>query len=104
MICFQSGIPDPPSLKASLVAKKQKERKFLEQLLSGSKAEEFKVTVPIKAELREYQKEGVNWLGFLHKYNLHGVLCDDMGLGKTLQTLCVVATDTHERKKRYEVR
>ena len=44
-------------------------------------------------------QDGINWLGFLKKYNLHGILCDDMGLGKTLQTLCVVACDTHERTK-----
>ncbi len=37
--------------------------------------------------LRNYQKEGVSWLEFLHDHNLSGVLCDDMGLGKTLQTL-----------------
>ena len=32
--------------------------------------------------LREYQKEGIKWLGFLIKYNLNGALCDEMGLGK----------------------
>ena len=42
-------------------------------------------------------QDGINWLGFLNKYNLHGILCDDMGLGKTLQSLCVLATDTHRR-------
>lgn len=48
--------------------------------------------------LREYQFEGIRWLAFLVKYNLHGALCDDMGLGKTLQTLAVVATETAKRK------
>ena len=51
----QSGIPDPPSLKASLVARKQKERAFLEQLISGGKTDEFRITVPSKAELREFR-------------------------------------------------
>jgi len=32
--------------------------------------------VKIKAELRKYQQEGVNWLAFLAKYQLHGILCD----------------------------
>ena len=32
--------------------------------------------VTIKAELRKYQQEGVNWLAFLAKYQLHGILCD----------------------------
>ena len=39
------------------------------------------------AELRDYQKEGLNWLMFLNEYGFSGVLADDMGLGKTVQTL-----------------
>ena len=35
--------------------------------------------------LRRYQQEGINWLAFLRRFGLHGVLADDMGLGKTLQ-------------------
>lgn len=32
--------------------------------------------------LREYQREGVAWLSFLHDVRLNGALCDDMGLGE----------------------
>lgn len=35
--------------------------------------------------MRRYQQEGINWLAFLRRFGLHGVLADDMGLGKTLQ-------------------
>ena len=45
----------------------------------------------------------MNWLAFLNKYQLHGILCDDMGLGKTLQTICIVAGDHFMRQKKYEV-
>jgi superfamily II DNA or RNA helicase len=41
----------------------------------------------LKAELRPYQRAGLNWLQFLREYELAGVLADDMGLGKTVQTL-----------------
>jgi len=41
----------------------------------------------LKAELRPYQQEGLNWLQFLREYDLAGILADDMGLGKTLQIL-----------------
>ncbi|MDD2982185.1 MAG: DEAD/DEAH box helicase [Crocinitomicaceae bacterium] len=41
----------------------------------------------IQATLRPYQKEGLNWLVFLHENQLGGCLADDMGLGKTLQTI-----------------
>jgi len=41
----------------------------------------------LKAELRPYQRQGLNWLQFLREYAFGGILADDMGLGKTLQTL-----------------
>lgn len=41
----------------------------------------------LKADLRDYQRQGLNWLVFLHRYGFGGILADDMGLGKTLQTL-----------------
>lgn len=41
----------------------------------------------IKATLRDYQHEGLNWLNFLDENQLGGCLADDMGLGKTLQTI-----------------
>lgn len=50
-------------------------------------------------QVRDYQWDGIRWLGFLTKYNLHAALCDDMGLGKTLQTLTVVANETLRHKK-----
>jgi TATA-binding protein-associated factor len=46
-------------MKSSLVERKVKERAFLEQLLDGTKIENYKVDVPIKAELRKYQQVGV---------------------------------------------
>jgi superfamily II DNA or RNA helicase len=41
----------------------------------------------LAAELRPYQRQGLDWLQFLREYELGGVLADDMGLGKTIQTL-----------------
>ncbi len=43
-----------------------------------------------RGELRSYQKEGVAWLHFLHKYYFGGILADDMGLGKTVQVLTLI--------------
>ncbi len=40
-------------------------------------------------ELREYQREGLGWLGFLESFSLGGCLADDMGLGKTIQVLAM---------------
>ena len=43
----------------------------------------------LRASLRPYQQEGLNWLAFLWRNKLGGILADDMGLGKTLQTLAL---------------
>ncbi|MBT2532659.1 DEAD/DEAH box helicase [Arthrobacter sp. ISL-48] len=44
----------------------------------------------LNAELRPYQLEGFNWLSFLYRHSLGGVLADDMGLGKTVQALALM--------------
>lgn len=44
----------------------------------------------LKGTLRDYQQHGYNWLCFLRRYGLGGVLADDMGLGKTIQTLSAI--------------
>lgn len=49
-----------------------------------------------------YQQEGINWLAFLKRFKLHGILCDDMGLGKTLQASAIVASDIAERRSSHE--
>ena len=59
----------------------------------GNKLRDFngiktvKVPKGLSVTLRDYQQQGLNWLGFLREYNLGGILADDMGLGKTIQTL-----------------
>ncbi|KAF2222739.1 SNF2 family DNA-dependent ATPase domain-containing protein [Elsinoe ampelina] len=101
LVPLEAGIPDPPGLSEELLKGRERERKFIAQMLDPKKVESFEIPVAIKAELRSYQQEGVNWLAFLNRYHLHGILCDDMGLGKTLQTLCIVASDHHLRAEEY---
>ena len=45
----------------------------------------------LKATLRPYQIQGLNWMAFLDENNLGGCLADDMGLGKTLQTIAFLS-------------
>ena len=47
----------------------------------------------VHAELRDYQRRGVDWLYWMSRNNLGAVLADDMGLGKTLQLLALVAIE-----------
>jgi TATA-binding protein-associated factor len=76
LVPLEAGIPDPPGMSEEMLAERDEERKFIAQMLDGSKVEPFKIPVAIQADLRKYQQDGVNWLAFLNKYHLHGVLCD----------------------------
>lgn len=46
----------------------------------------------IQADVRDYQKKGIQWLQMLHHYGFGGILADDMGLGKTLQTIAFLSS------------
>lgn len=73
---YQAGIPDPPAMSADLIRQKARERHFLEQLLDGRKLENYKIPVPIKAELRKYQQVFVTVLKF--KCTLQNLLKQQM--------------------------
>ncbi len=49
----------------------------------------------LEKTLREYQKDGVNWLRFLEINGFNGLLADEMGLGKTVQALTWFQMDRH---------
>ena len=53
----------------------------------------------LQCELRHYQKNGVDWLYFLYKNSLSGLLCDDMGVGKTHQAMGLMAAIVHAKNK-----
>lgn len=44
----------------------------------------------LAAELRPYQRQGLDWLRWLAGERLGGVLADEMGLGKTVQALALL--------------
>jgi len=76
-LCKELGQPAPPSFT-----------RLAPLLESFEGLPETTIPEAVPAQLRPYQKTGVNWLAFLGKAGLGAVLADDMGLGKTLQTLC----------------
>lgn len=47
----------------------------------------------LKATLRGYQQQGLDWMQYLRRHNLSGLLADDMGLGKTVQTLAHILAE-----------
>ncbi len=68
------------------------------QMLGEVVLEPMPLPKEVKADLRPYQTEGVNWLERLRLMYLNGILADDMGLGKTLQAI-VAITQHHNTNK-----
>jgi len=62
-------------------------REQLDELRSPTVADAIDKNAGLRAELRHYQKHGVQWLWTLHALGLGGCLADDMGLGKTIQVI-----------------
>jgi len=63
---------------------------FIYKLRNFKELAPLDVPKSFQGSLREYQKEGFNWLAFLREYGLAGILADDMGLGKTIQALTLL--------------
>jgi SNF2 family DNA or RNA helicase len=57
------------------------------------------IAVPsgLQATLRDYQKEGLNWLNFLDDFGFGGCLADDMGLGKTIQIIAFILSQREKQ-------
>ncbi len=75
------------------LAEKRRRLKEIENIKNVRKPRE------ITATLRDYQKEGLNWLNMLHEMGWGGILADDMGLGKTLQVLTLLQKQVKKSKK-----
>ncbi|XP_062232323.1 TATA-binding protein-associated factor BTAF1-like isoform X2 [Phragmites australis] len=99
LLPLSKGVSLPGGLSERLSSSTE-DVQFLEQLLDNSQINDFKLNIDLSVELRRYQQEGINWLAFLKRFKLHGILCDDMGLGKTLQASAIVASDIAESRAR----
>ncbi|MGE9269401.1 MAG: DEAD/DEAH box helicase, partial [Verrucomicrobiales bacterium] len=83
----------PPETLTQLIA----------SLTAGTRDRDKETQVPqeLQANLRDYQLTGFQWMQFLARHELHGILADDMGLGKTLQTIThILAEKTSGRSKK----
>lgn len=64
--------------------------KLLGDLRDPARLDEIAGHPDLKAALRPYQRDGVNWLHFMMRLGLGACLADDMGLGKTIQVLALL--------------
>lgn len=62
-------------------------QQLLEKMSNPQLIRETTASNLLKANLRPYQQQGLNWLNFLHSLGFGICLADDMGLGKTVQIL-----------------
>lgn len=83
---------DDELTQRELREKRQKLRYFKE-------IAEIQLPNKLQATLRDYQKEGYNWLHFLEEFQWGGCLADDMGLGKTLQVLSFLQREKERQEQ-----
>ncbi|MDR7083488.1 superfamily II DNA or RNA helicase [Arthrobacter ginsengisoli] len=86
---FQAGLWDELAQLGIVDQQAAAWREAVGGLLEGG-VKGLPLPVTLNAELRPYQLEGFNWLSFLYRHGLGGVLADDMGLGKTVQALALI--------------
>lgn len=76
---------------AGTVEHGERYRAFLEKLEGFERVEPLPPPASLRLPLRPYQLRGYQWMRFLARYGLNGILADDMGLGKTAQTIALLA-------------
>lgn len=103
LLPLAQGMPAPAGLDAEQLACMAHDSALVSQLLDNRQVEDFSVPpcLELPVTLRPYQQEGINWLAFLRRFGLHGVLADDMGLGKTLQASCIMGASAVEEWDTY---
>ena len=72
---------------------------YQEKLANFQSITTTKVPKKLNATLRDYQKEGLNWLNFLDEFGFGGCLADDMGLGKTIQMIAYILHQLEKGRK-----
>ncbi len=73
--------------------------KILSDLVGFTEIPSVTLPTEVTATLRDYQKQGVDWLVFLYEHRFGACLADDMGLGKTVQAIAFLAWLKHNSTK-----
>ncbi len=73
---------------------------YREKIANFHSIRNVKIPKNLTAVLRDYQKEGLNWLNFLDEFGFGGCLADDMGLGKTIQIIAYFLAQIEKGNKK----
>lgn len=60
--------------------------------IEETKDMDIQVPTILKADLRDYQVNGFQWISTLSKCGFGGILADEMGLGKTIQSIAYISS------------
>ncbi|MFD2569211.1 DEAD/DEAH box helicase [Spirosoma soli] len=77
---------------------KQQLTEYVTKLTDHQSINPVETPPDLRATLRSYQQEGLNWLNFLDDLGFGGCLADDMGLGKTLQIIAFILSQRAKRE------
>ena len=74
------------------------QNKKFREYINNVKSQKAVIPAGLETVLREYQKEGMNWMKQLSYLGFGGILADDMGLGKTLQVIAYTIGEDPDRQ------
>jgi non-specific serine/threonine protein kinase len=83
------GTEDAPPAGSSCVHASPQLQAWLQKMQAATLQPEAP-PIGLRAKLRPYQQEGLDWLSFMTRAGLGACLADDMGLGKTVQLIALL--------------
>ena len=93
---FSAALLSPDMMQGELQLTEDEELTKIRQRIMESSKYTPDVPPTLHATLREYQKEGYQWMSRLNYWGAGALLADDMGLGKTIQTIAFLLSKAHE--------
>lgn len=93
---FAAALIGADTFDGELFLKEDDELTKIRQRIKDASTYSPHVPKTLNAKLRDYQKEGFQWIARLNKWGAGALLADDMGLGKTVQTISFLLTKAKE--------
>lgn len=93
---FSAALLGPDIMRGELQLTEDEELTEIRRRIMESSTYTPDVPPTLHATLREYQKEGYQWMSRLNYWGAGALLADDMGLGKTIQTITFLLSKAQE--------
>ena len=93
---FTAALLEPDLMNGELQLEEDEELTEIRRRIKESSTYTPEVPPALHATLRQYQKEGYQWMSRLNYWGAGALLADDMGLGKTIQTITFLLSKAEE--------